>query len=45
LICSPKTGPKVRRFFQDAKIQRREYWLHEKISFHLGADRIRVAAG
>jgi hypothetical protein len=28
----------VRRFLQDAKICRREYWLHEKIALHLGAD-------
>jgi len=31
LICPPKTGPKVMRLFEDAKIARKGALLHEKV--------------
>ena len=34
--CPPETRPKVRRFFRNAKIRWKEYWLHEKIALHHG---------
>jgi hypothetical protein len=31
VICPPKTGPKVMRLFEDAKIARKGALLHEKV--------------
>ena len=43
MICSPKIGTEMKRFFRNAKIQQKEQ-TDEKISIRLGTDRLCSAA-